>query len=127
MCEVKQSCDFCQVPLRQEPRDLFESGGGLVHRGSAWHLGSGGADSEGTSRSHQATAPDGSEVPQFHAAPRQKSQEVLHAKGAVAAFKRAELPCDEAQSWKYREHVGIYGAHISSQTESNAVNRADDR
>ena len=49
------------------------------------------------------------------------------AKCAVAAFKRAPWPCDEARTPKHREPALFYGAYVSSQTESPTSNRADDR
>ena len=53
--------------------------------------------------------------------------QVLHAKCAVAAFKRARPPCNEAHAPKHKEPARFYGAHVSSQTEPEASNRADDR
>ena len=71
--------------------------------------------------------PDYAEASPFTAARGSRCLQALDAKWAVAAYKRAPSPCDEAHARKYGESALSYGAYVSSQTEGDASNRADDR
>jgi hypothetical protein len=53
--------------------------------------------------------------------------ETLHARCAVAAFKRAHLLCDEAHASIHGEPARSYGALVSVQSETAMSNSADDR